>query len=650
MPRENHQLEPGPLGTAEFCSKDAGSLLQLLDLRRTRDSIAHSMGETLAYNVPAPNRASCPPALAVIEAEVSRVEASIQGGLRKVWLGQQQACKTSGPSHGTYPLCGPGGDVWVSAAMTSIQALEHRCAQQACAIEDLRCVQVALGAEANREAEAKLALARELTAAHTAALIQAKAHTQETQDKWDSYSRMVAVETACAVDRAACAGMSGIARIRSARTIRRLVRAPLARSLMAWAQVVAEKRMRESMTHKPRLAWYARSSLRVLKRLERLDTWLALRAWVVTTAHLRSLDDMCLRAMTRVVANATDRTLSRGWATWVTRTSRARVTTALLHTWARQHMAMVMRIWATAARDASRRACFAARKSLNHAWVAWVRAAGGTLGSCDVHRGALQCVLRCLKATVMRQTILCWRKAAHCVHYELLRDVRVRGCADVSSLGKPFVDIDGPYHVQGRAERRALRRRYRALAWRLALQRRVRRALQGAWGAWYSATAQRLAAGRRRRRLARTSTCRAFGRWAAMAAASDRRAAAVVRALSIAARGDRVALVRAVAIWRHAWRPESSAMITLKAVPAGQLARNDRAIALQSALNAWRMVASRTTRLRTSDGMRLRAAGAAWGHWVLQVAVGRELKQLEDAVAQLATRGRCGRPRRSLLR
>ena len=25
----------------------------------------------------------------------------------------------------------------------SIQALEHRCAQQACAIEDLRCVQVA---------------------------------------------------------------------------------------------------------------------------------------------------------------------------------------------------------------------------------------------------------------------------------------------------------------------------------------------------------------------------------------------------------------------------------------------------------------------------------------------------------------------------
>lgn len=650
MPRENHQLEPGPLGTAEFCSKDAGSLLQLLDLRRTRDSIAHSMGETLAYNVPAPNRASCPPALAVIEAEVSRVEASIQGGLRKVWLGQQQACKTSGPSHGTYPLCGPGGDVWVSAAMTSIQALEHRCAQQACAIEDLRCVQVALGAEANREAEAKLALARELTAAHTAALIQAKAHTQETQDKWDSYSRMVAVETACAVDRAACAGMSGIARIRSARTIRRLVRAPLARSLMAWAQVVAEKRMRESMTHKPRLAWYARSSLRVLKRLERLDTWLALRAWVVTTAHLRSLDDMCLRAMTRVVANATDRTLSRGWATWVTRTSRARVTTALLHTWARQHMAMVMRIWATAARDASRRACFAARKSLNHAWVAWVRAAGGTLGSCDVHRGALQCILRCLKATVMRQTILCWRKAAHCVHYELLRDVRVRGCADVSSLGKPFVDIDGPYHVQGRAERRALRRRYRALAWRLALQRRVRRALQGAWGAWYSATAQRLAAGRRRRRLARTSTCRAFGRWAAMAAASDQRAAAVVRALSIAARGDRVALVRAVAIWRHAWRPESSAMITLKAVPAGQLARNDRAIALQSALNAWRMVASRTTRLRTSDGMRLRAAGAAWGHWVLQVAVGRELKQLEDAVAQLATRGRCGRPRRSLLR
>ena len=207
--------------------------------------------------------------------------------------------------------------------------------------------------------------------------------------------------------------------------------------------------MRESMTHKPRLAWYARSSLRVLKRLERLDTWLALRAWVVTTAHLRSLDDMCLRAMTRVVANATDRTLSRGWATWVTRTSRARVTTALLHTWARQHMAMVMRIWATAARDASRRACFAARKSLNHAWVAWVRAAGGTLGSCDVHRGALQCILRCLKATVMRQTILCWRKAAHCVHYELLRDVRVRGCADVSSLGKPFVDIDGPYHVQG---------------------------------------------------------------------------------------------------------------------------------------------------------------------------------------------------------
>lgn len=501
---------------------------------------------------------------------------------------------------------------------------------------------------------------------------------------------MVAVETACAVDRAACAGMSGIARIRSARTIRRLVRAPLARSLMAWAQVVAEKRMRESMTHKTRLAWYARSSLRVLKRLERLDTWLALRAWVVTTAHLRSLDDMCLRAMTRVVANATDRTLSRGWATWVTRTSRARVTTALLHTWARQHMAMVMRIWATAARDASRRACFAARKSLNHAWVAWVRAAGGTLGSCDVHRGALQCILRCLKATVMRQTILCWRKAAHCVHYELLRDVRVRGCADVSSLGKPFVDIDGPYPVQARAERRALRRRYRALAWRLALQRRVRRALQGAWGAWYSATAQRLAAGRQRRRLARTSTCRAFGRpaaassmlgrsaidsydgprrWAAMAAASDRRAAAVVRALSIAARGDRVALVRAVAIWRHAWRPESSAMITLKAVPAGQLARNDRAIALQSALNAWRMVASRTTRLRTSDGMRLRAAGAAWGHWVahsvsswdimlicgfhtqvLQVAVGRELKQLEDAVAQLATRGRCGRPRRSLLR
>ena len=158
-------------------------------------------------------------------------------------------------------------------------------------------------------------------------------------------------------------------------------------------------------------------------------------------------------------------------------------------------------------------------------------------------------------------------------------------------------------------------------------------------------------------------------RWVAMAAASDRRAAAVVRALSIAARGDRVALVRAVAIWRHAWRPESSAMITLKAVPAGQLARNDRTIALQSALNAWRMVASRTTRLRTSDGMRLRAAGAAWGHWVahsvsswdiilpcgfhtqvLQVAVGRELKQLEDAVAQLATRGRCGRPRRSLLR
>ena len=166
MPRENHQLEPGPLGTAEFCSKDAGSLLQLLDLRRTRDSIAHSMGETLAYNVPAPNRASCPPALAVIEAEVSRVEASIQGGLRKVWLGQQQACKTSGPSHGTYPLCGPGGgNVWVSAAMTS--RAEHRCAQQACAIEDLRCVQVALGAEANREAEAKLALARELTAAHT---------------------------------------------------------------------------------------------------------------------------------------------------------------------------------------------------------------------------------------------------------------------------------------------------------------------------------------------------------------------------------------------------------------------------------------------------------------------------------------------------
>mmetsp|Transcript_20844 Transcript_20844/g.54275 ORF Transcript_20844/g.54275 Transcript_20844/m.54275 type:complete len:628 (-) Transcript_20844:154-2037(-) len=627
MPRENHQLEPGPLGTAEVCSKDAGSLLQLMDLRRTRDSIAHSMGETLAYDVPAPGRASCPPALAVIEAEVSRVEASIQGGLRKVWLGQQQACKTSGPSHGTYPLCGPGGgNVWVSAAMTSIQALEHRCAQQACAIEDLRCVQVALGAEANREAEAKLALARELTAAHTAALIQAKAHAQEAQDKWDSYSRMVAVETACAVDRAACAGMSGIARIRSARTIRRLVRAPLARSLMAWAQVVAEKRMRESMTHKTRLAWYARSSLRVLKRLERLDIWLALRAWVVTTAHLRSLDDMCLCAMTRVLANATDRTLSRGWATWVTWTRRARVTTALLHTWTRQHMAMVMRIWATAARDASRRACFAARKSLNYAWVAWVRAAGGAIGSCDVHRGALQCILRCLKATVMRQTILCWRKAAHCVHYELLRDVRAR------------------------AERRALRRRYRALAWRLALQRRVRRALQGAWGAWYSATAQKLATGRRRRRLARTSTCRAFGRWAAMAAASDRRAAAVVRALSIAARGDRVALVRAVAIWRHAWRPESSAMITLKAVPAGQLARNDRTIALQSALNAWRMVASRTTRLRTSDGMRLRAAGAAWGHWVLQVAVGRELKQLEDAVAQLATRGRCGRPRRSLLR
>jgi len=611
MPRENHQLEPGPLGTAEVCSKDAGSLLQLMDLRRTRDSIAHSMGETLAYDVPAPGRASCPPALAVIEAEVSRVEASIQGGLRKVWLGQQQACKTSGPSHGTYPLCGPGGgNVWVSAAMTSIQALEHRCAQQACAIEDLRCVQVALGAEANREAEAKLALARELTAAHTAALIQAKAHAQETQDKWDSYSRMVAVETACAVDRAACAGMSGIARIRSARTIRRLVRAPLARSLMAWAQVVAEKRMRESMTHKTRLAWYARSSLRVLKRLERLDIWLALRAWVVTTAHLRSLDDMCLCAMTRVLANATDRTLSRGWATWVTWTRRARVTTALLHTWTRQHMAMVMRIWATAARDASRRACFAARKSLNYAWVAWVRAAGGAIGSCDVHRGALQCILRCLKATVMRQTILCWRKAAHCVHYELLRDVRVRGCADVSSLGKPFVDIDGQYPVQARAER-----------------------------------------------------------WVAMAAASDRRAAAVVRALSIAARGDRVALVRAVAIWRHAWRPESSAMITLKAVPAGQLARNDRTIALQSALNAWRMVASRTTRLRTSDGMRLRAAGAAWGHWVahsvsswdiilpcgfhtqvLQVAVGRELKQLEDAVAQLATRGRCGRPRRSLLR
>lgn len=279
-----------------------------------------------------------------------------------------------------------------------------------------------------------------------------------------------------------------------------------------------------------------------------------------------------------------------------------------------------------------------------------MRAAGGAIGSCDVHRGALQCILRCLKATVMRQTILCWRKAAHCVHYELLRDVRVRGCADVSSLGKPFVDIDGQYPVQARAERRALRRRYRALAWRLTLQRRVRRALQGAWSAWYSATAQKLATGRRRRRLARTSTCRAFGRWVAMAAASDRRAAAVVRALSIAARGDRVALVRAVAIWRHAWRPESSAMITLKAVPAGQLARNDRTIALQSALNAWRMVASRTTRLRTSDGMRLRAAGAAWGHWVLQVAVGRELKQLEDAVAQLATRGRCGRPRRSLLR
>ena len=95
MPRENHQLEPGPLGTAEVCSKDAGSLLQLMDLRRTRDSIAHSMGETLAYDVPAPGRASCPPALAVIEAEVSRVEASIQGGLRKVWLGQQQACKSS---------------------------------------------------------------------------------------------------------------------------------------------------------------------------------------------------------------------------------------------------------------------------------------------------------------------------------------------------------------------------------------------------------------------------------------------------------------------------------------------------------------------------------------------------------------------------
>ena len=63
-------------------------------------------------------------------------------------------------------IAGSSGDAKVVAAVESIQQLEQRCEWQARQIDFLERARASLAAELDREAAAKLALARELTAAH----------------------------------------------------------------------------------------------------------------------------------------------------------------------------------------------------------------------------------------------------------------------------------------------------------------------------------------------------------------------------------------------------------------------------------------------------------------------------------------------------
>ena len=77
-----------------------------------------------------------------------------------------------------------GGDAKVIAAVESIQQLEQRCEWQARQIEFLERTRAGLTSQLDREAAAKLALARELTAAHEGALEQTEGQAKEDRDDW----------------------------------------------------------------------------------------------------------------------------------------------------------------------------------------------------------------------------------------------------------------------------------------------------------------------------------------------------------------------------------------------------------------------------------------------------------------------------------
>ena len=70
------------------------------------------------------------------------------------------------------------------AAVESIQQLEQRCEWQARQIEFLERTRAGLASQLDREAAAKLALARELTAAHEGALEQTEGQAKEDRDDW----------------------------------------------------------------------------------------------------------------------------------------------------------------------------------------------------------------------------------------------------------------------------------------------------------------------------------------------------------------------------------------------------------------------------------------------------------------------------------
>lgn len=339
--------------------------------------------------------------------------------------------------------------------------------------------------------------------------------------------------------------------------------------------------------------------------------------------------DAQLRARRALGAWATGearRRLFRAWATWLRGAA---------------HAADVWRSQTRACRVAARAARRMVRAPLVRAWTTWARAAAVATRAAVMAKAqlvtqgaAMGRVTRMLLMVVRRRALISWRLAVRQIQFALLGEVRRTETH------------------RARMERRALQRRYRTLAWRLVLRWKASRLLDHAWRVWWSATEGLRTVEQGRRRLACSTVRRAFGRWAAACAALERRAALLVRTLSLATRGNCIKLMRAFTIWRHVYRAIGSDASRALGVALGRhAARGGRHMALYRALGTWRACALRSNYLTLAvRAARERAVRMAWDRWVLQVDVVRELTRLEESVALLAVGRLDCCPRRSLLR